>query len=69
MSTREGTISVVKPRGFGFIAVVGGPDIFFSAVDMAPSLEFDEQLQGRRVQFEVRDSPRGPRAIAVRPVD
>ncbi|MGH3430603.1 MAG: cold-shock protein [Candidatus Dormibacteraceae bacterium] len=52
-------------KGYGFIAVDGGSDVFvhFSAIqqDGYKSLE-----DGQRVEFEVTQGPKGPQAEAVR---
>ena len=65
----EGTITGVRlDRGFGFIAVSGERDVFFHYKQLADELPFDEKLQERRVRFDVENSPKGPRAVNVRPV-
>ncbi|WP_156758630.1 cold-shock protein [Actinokineospora pegani] len=51
-------------RGYGFVANdAGGDDIFLHVND----LEFDKHLlnAGSLVEFEVEDSPRGPKAFGV----
>lgn len=52
-------------KGYGFIAVDGGNDVFvhYSSIqaDGYRSLE-----QGQRVEFEITQSDRGPQADAVR---
>jgi cold shock protein len=54
-------------KGYGFIAVDGGADVFvhYSAIqsDGYRSLE-----EGQRVEFEITTSTRGPQAEAVRTV-
>lgn len=63
-----GTVSRVNiDRGFGFIEPRnGGVDVFFHLRALAPDLPFDEQLTGRRVEFETEESQKGPRATSVR---
>jgi CspA family cold shock protein len=52
-------------KGYGFIAVDGGRDVFVHyssiAADGYRSLD-----QGQRVEFEITQSDRGPQAEAVR---
>jgi cold shock CspA family protein len=63
----EGYVARVKlDGGFGFIAALDMPDIYFHREYMNDSLEFNEQLQGRRVLFETEPGRRGLRAINVR---
>jgi cold shock protein len=54
-------------KGYGFIAVDGGRDVFvhYSAIaaDGYRSLE-----QGQRVEFVITQSDRGPQADGVRPL-
>ena len=55
-------------RGFGFIAVDGGPDVFvhFSAITGAGSRNLEE---GQKVEFDITQGPKGPQAENVRVVD
>jgi cold shock protein len=54
-------------KGYGFIAVDGGRDVFvhFSAIESDGYRTLEE---GQRVEFEITQSARGPQAEAVRAV-
>ena len=61
-----GTIKkVVFDRGFGFITAEDGKDYFFHRNELDSSLDFDRLFGGERVNFEVQQSPKGPRAARV----
>jgi CspA family cold shock protein len=61
-----GTIKkVVSDRGFGFITAEDGKDYFFHRDGLDRSLDFDRLMGGEKVEFEVEQSPKGPRAISV----
>ena len=61
-----GTIKkVVSDRGFGFITAEDGKDYFFHRNELDSTLDFDRLFGGERVNFEVQDSPKGPRAARV----
>ena len=68
----EGKIKkIVADKGFGFIEVPSGKDVFFhhSTVD---NEGFDDLAQGQRVEFETTQdggsTGKGPRASSVRPL-
>jgi CspA family cold shock protein len=64
----RGTIAkLVRDRGFGFIRGNDGKDVFFHRSGLM-NMNFDELEQGTPVDFEVENSPKGPRANRVRPV-
>jgi CspA family cold shock protein len=52
-------------KGFGFIAVDGGQDLFvhYTAIEMAGYRTLED---GQRVEFEVGQGPKGPQAERVR---
>lgn len=63
-----GTIKkVVRERGFGFISDTDGRELFFHQSGIV-DIQFDALKETSKVEFEVEDSPKGPRAINVRVV-
>lgn len=61
-----GTIKkVVRERGFGFISDTDGRELFFHQSGII-DIQFDALKETQKVEFEVEDSPKGPRAINVR---
>jgi CspA family cold shock protein len=61
-----GTVKkVVAERGFGFIAADDAEEYFFHRNSLDASLDFDRLVAGERVEFEVEQSPKGPRANRV----
>jgi cold shock protein len=62
-----GTIKkVVADRGFGFIVADDAKEYFFHRSGVESSLDFDRLVGGERVEFEIEQSPKGPRAARVR---
>jgi cold shock protein len=62
-----GTIKkVVADRGFGFIAADDTKEYFFHRGGLDSSLDFDRLVGGEAVEFEIEQSPKGPRANKVR---
>ncbi|CAN5612024.1 cold-shock protein [soil metagenome] len=61
-----GTIKkVVAERGFGFITAADAKEYFFHRNSLDTSLDFDRLVGGEKVNFEIEDSPKGPRANRV----
>ena len=61
-----GTIKkVVSERGFGFISGEDGKEYFFHRDGLTSSLNFDRLAGGEKVEFEIEQSPKGPRAARV----
>jgi CspA family cold shock protein len=62
-----GTIKkVVADRGFGFIVAEDAKEYFFHRGGLDSSLDFDRLAGGERVEFDIEESPKGPRAARVR---
>ena len=62
-----GTIKkIVADRGFGFIAAEDAKEYFFHRGGLDSSLDFDRLVGGEKVEFEIEQSPKGPRAAQVR---
>jgi CspA family cold shock protein len=62
-----GTIKkVVAERGFGFITSSDQKDYFFHRSSLDSTLDFDRLVGGEKVEFEIEQSPKGPRAARVR---
>ncbi|MCA8984911.1 MAG: cold shock domain-containing protein [Planctomycetaceae bacterium] len=61
----EGTIKKLTDKGFGFIDVGGGKDLFFHMSNLEGS-RFDDLREGQRVSFNEGRGPKGPRAENVR---
>ena len=63
-----GTVKKIVPeRGFGFITADDGKDYFFHRSVVAASMDFDQIAGGEKVQFEIEQDPKGPRARNVEP--
>lgn len=65
---QQGTIvRIVRDRGFGFIRMANGEEIFFHASGMV-GYPFDSLQEGQTVEYEVSQDTRGrgQRAVNVR---
>ena len=61
-----GTIKkVVADRGFGFITSSDQKDYFFHRSALDSTMDFDRLVGGEKVEFEIEQSPKGPRAARV----
>jgi CspA family cold shock protein len=62
-----GTIKkVVSDRGFGFITADDEKEYFFHRDGLDSSLTFERLIGGEKVEFDIEQSPKGPRASKVR---
>ena len=67
VNVATGTIKkVVADRGFGFIIAEDEKEYFFHRAGLDASLDFDRLQGGESVEFDVEQSPKGPRAANVR---
>ncbi len=55
---------LVRDRGFGFISDTDGREVFFHQSSLIET-KFDTLNEEQEVDFEVEQSPKGPRAINV----
>ena len=56
-----------ESKGFGFLSQEGGPDVFVHHSEIRAD-GYRTLDEGQKVQFEVVESPKGPRAANVTPV-
>lgn len=61
----EGTIKKVTDKGFGFIDIGGGKDLFFHMSNLQ-GVSFESLREGQRVSFTQGQGPKGPRAENVK---
>ncbi|MEX0718346.1 MAG: cold shock domain-containing protein [Planctomycetaceae bacterium] len=61
----EGTIKKLTDKGFGFIDIGGGKDLFFHMSNLE-GVHYDDLQEGQRVTFTEGRGPKGPRAENVR---
>jgi CspA family cold shock protein len=58
---------LIRDRGFGFITVEDGKDVFFHRTALAEG-DFDALVEGTSVEFDKQMEPKGPQAVNVRVV-
>lgn len=54
-------------KGYGFIAAENGRDYFFHHSQLV-DIGWDETIAERPVEFEVKETPKGPQAVEIRGV-
>jgi len=55
---------VVRERGFGFISDTDGRELFFHQSGLVDA-QFDSLKEEQKVEFEIENSPKGPRAVSI----
>ena len=55
---------LIRERGFGFISDTDGREVFFHQSGLI-EVKFDALNEGQKVEFEVENSQKGPRAINI----
>jgi len=63
----EGTIKKLTQKGFGFIQMPSGKEIFFHCSSL-DGVRYEELHEGQKVSFVEGQGPKGPRAEQVKPV-
>ncbi len=63
----EGTIKKLTDKGFGFINVGSGKDLFFHSKSVEGA-SYDDLQEGQRVSFTEGRGPKGPCAENVKPI-
>jgi CspA family cold shock protein len=63
----EGTIKTLTQKGFGFIDMGNGEDMFFHNSNLE-GVSFDDLQEGQRVSYTEGRGPKGPCAENVKPV-
>ena len=64
----KGTIKrLMGDQGYGFISTGEGLDVFFHSNDLV-GVTYESLREGQQVEFEVIRTPKGLKAVNVRPV-
>jgi CspA family cold shock protein len=63
----EGTIKKLTDKGFGFIDIGDGKDMFFHMSNLE-GVTYEELHEGQRVSYNPGSGPKGPRAENVTPI-
>lgn len=58
---------LIRDKGFGFIEVANSKDVFFHQSGLLEG-DFNSLNEGQEVEFEIEQSPKGPRAVQVKAV-
>ncbi|KND51966.1 MAG: hypothetical protein ABA06_01750 [Parcubacteria bacterium C7867-001] len=62
---QQGIIAGLTDKGFGFIKIEGQEkDLFFHSNELV-NVSFDDLRQGDKLEFEVENGDKGPKAVKV----
>lgn len=64
----EGKIKKITQKGFGFIEMPNGKDLFFHS-SVVEGSQFEQLREGQTVHFNMGNGPKGPCAERVSPVE
>jgi len=59
---------LIRDRGFGFISDTDGREVFFHQSSLL-DVQFTALKEDQKVEFEVENSEKGPRAVNVRVIE
>lgn len=62
----EGTIKKLTEKGFGFIQMPSGKEVFFHMSGLE-GVRYEDLYEGQKVSFTEGQGPKGPRAEHVKP--
>ncbi len=57
-------VTIILSKGFGFIRDENGKEIFFHAMSVC-NPTYEELKEGQEVEYMIKETPRGPKAIGV----
>lgn len=57
---------LIRERGFGFISDTDGREVFFHQSGLTGEVKFDSLTEEQNVEFDIENSPKGPRAINIK---
>jgi CspA family cold shock protein len=63
----EGTIKKLTQKGFGFIQMSNGKELFFHSSSIEGA-QYEDLREGQKVSFVEGQGPKGPRAEQVKPL-
>lgn len=62
---QSGTIKRIMDKGYGFISVNGGQDVFFHISGLGEGVDFNSLREGQTVSFDLEQGEKGMKAVNV----